>query len=240
MLSLDEIRTVLFDLDGTLRHNKPSAAEVFTDYVAHCGYRITREDYLRALRWEHYYWATSPELLADMSVYKVKDRQFWHKYTQRRLLALGLSSLAADSLAPQVCQYMDESYQPVNVVPAELPGMLATLRSAGYTLGVVSNRDHPFWELLQEMGLCPFFDFSLAGGEVQSWKPEPGIFQAALERANTTAAQTLYVGDNYFADVIGAHRAGLQPVLYDPLGLFHDPGCPVIASFEELVKRLLD
>jgi FMN phosphatase YigB (HAD superfamily) len=43
--------------------------------------------------------------------------------------------------------------------------------------------------------------------------------------------QTLYIGDNYFADVVGARRAGLRPVLYDPKGLFHEPGCPVIASF---------
>ncbi len=173
-------------------------------------------------------------MAVDISAKKEEKQEFWRKYSHRRLVALGLSTTVAESLAPQVCQYMEESYRPENVVPAELPGVLSMLREAGYRLGVVSNRDHPFWELLQEIGLCPFFDFSLAGGEVKSWKPAPGIFHAALERADSTAAQTLYVGDNYFADVVGARRAGLRPVLYDPDRLFHEPGCPVIASFDEL------
>jgi FMN phosphatase YigB (HAD superfamily) len=241
MLSPNGIRSILFDLDGTLRHNEPAAADVFTDYVAVCGHVLTQEDRLRALRWEHYYFANSPELLADIGKTKEENQDFWRKYTYRRLIALGLSAAVAESLTPQVCDYMEETYRPVNVVPPELPGVLATLQAAGYKLGVVSNRDHSFWELLQEMGLCPFFDFSLAGGEVRSWKPEPGIFYAALERAGSTAAQTLYVGDNYFADVVGARRAGLRPVLYDPARLFHEPGCPVIASFEvlpEVVRQM--
>ncbi len=236
MLSPNGVRVILFDLDGTLRHNEPSGAEVFTAYVASLGHSLSQEDRLRALRWEHYYWASSPELLADTSANSEETHEFWRRYTYRRLIALGLSGAAAENLAPQVCQYMEETYRPENVVPAELPGVLATLQEAGYRLGVVSNRDHPFWELLQEIGLCPFFDFSLAGGEVQSWKPAPGIFHAALERADATAAQTVYVGDNYFADVVGARRAGLWPVLYDPGGLFHEPGCPVIASFENLTE----
>ncbi|MFZ5912165.1 MAG: HAD family hydrolase [Chloroflexota bacterium] len=236
MLLPNGIRAILFDLDGTLRHSQPSGAAVFTEYVAGRGYPISADDRQRALRWEHYYWANSPELAADVGADKNEDQQFWCKYSYRRLVALGLSVAAAESLAPQVCQHMEASYRPEHVTPTELLGVLAALRQAGYRLGVVSNRDHPFGELLQEMGLCPFFDFSLAGGEVKSWKPEPGIFHAALERADSTAAQTLYVGDNYFADVIGARRAGLRPVLYDPGGLFHEPGCPVITSFDGLIE----
>ena len=48
----------------------------------------------------------------------------------------------------------------------------------------------------------------------------------------------MYVGDNYFADVIGARRAGLRPVLYDPRGIYPDASCEVIASFDGLSKLL--
>jgi putative hydrolase of the HAD superfamily len=99
----------------------------------------------------------------------------------------------------------------------------------------VSNRDNPYQDEIDELGMKDYFHFSLAAGEVQCWKPEPGIFEHAVRMAGSTTEQTLYVGDNYFADVVGAQRAGLRPVLYDPKGLFHDPGCPVIASFEELI-----
>ena len=54
------------------------------------------------------------------------------------------------------------------------------------------------------------------------------------ERVNLSPQEVVYVGDNYYADVVGARRAGLRPVLYDPLGIFPDPDCTTIKSFDEL------
>ena len=54
----------------------------------------------------------------------------------------------------------------------------------------------------------------------------------------TSALETMYIGDNYFADVVGSLRAGLVPVLYDPISLFPDTGCAVIKSFDELTELL--
>jgi FMN phosphatase YigB (HAD superfamily) len=51
---------------------------------------------------------------------------------------------------------------------------------------------------------------------------------------NLSPKEAIYVGDNYYADVVGARRAGLQPVLYDPIGIFPDPDCATIKSFDEL------
>ena len=53
------IKAVFFDLDGTLRHNLPSGGEFFADYAIQLGLRATLEDRLRAMRWEHFYWANS-------------------------------------------------------------------------------------------------------------------------------------------------------------------------------------
>jgi putative hydrolase of the HAD superfamily len=85
------------------------------------------------------------------------------------------------------------------------------------------------------LGLAPFFQFALAAGEISSWKPEPGIFQHALALLNTRPEQTIYVGDNYFADILGATSAGLRPVLLDPEGLFPEAACPVITSLDGLL-----
>jgi FMN phosphatase YigB (HAD superfamily) len=53
---------------------------------------------------------------------------------------------------------------------------------------------------------------------------------------NVTAPETVYVGDNYYADILGARRAGLQPVLYDPNLIFPDADCATIRSFDELIS----
>ena len=238
MPATNGIKALLFDLDGTLRHNLPSGGEVFTEHVIRLGLPVSEEDRLRTLRWEHYYWANSPDLQVDVEKFEGKDQQFWRNYTRRRLVAVGASASQVEEMAPMVSAYMEEAYQPENMVPDELPEVLTTLKEAGLRMGVVSNRDNPYWQLLEELELCPFFEFSLAAGEVKSWKPDAGIFNAALERIASQANETVFIGDNYFADVVGSRRAGLQPVLYDPTGIFDDPGCPTITSFHALIGIL--
>jgi len=236
MQFLNGINAVLFDFDGTLRHNLPSGGEVFTDYAISLGLPVTDEDRRRAARWEHYYFANSPEIQEDRKKYDGQEEDFWFHFAHRRLAALGSPADVISDLGPKVAGYMRESYKPGVWVPEETHTVLPGLRQSGFTLGVVSNRDNPYLDEIDRLGMQGYFHFSLAAGEVRSWKPEPGIFKHAVKMAGSTPEQTLYIGDNYFADVIGAQRAGLRPVLYDPRGLFDDPDCPVITSFEELVE----
>ena len=74
--------------------------------------------------------------------------------------------------------------------------------------------------------------------EVNAWKPNPRIFDRALEFSGSSPERTIYVGDNYYADILGAQNAGLQPVLLDEKGLFPEAGCLVIERVEELVEKL--
>ena len=234
MFSANGIKAVLFDLDGTLRHNLPSGGEVFSEYARNLGLPISEEDKLRAARWEHYYFANSPEIIADQNTYKDDSEGFWLNFGRRRLVALGCQPERADELSGTLFAYMREAYKPEVHVPQEAHALLPSLQKGGYILGVVSNRDKPYQDELEQIGLKEYFHFSLAGGEVPAYKPEPEIFQRALALAGTSAAESVYVGDNYFADVVGSRSAGLRPVLYDPVGLFPEADCAVISSLDEL------
>ena len=226
------MKAIFFDLDGTLRHSLPAGGEFFADYAIQLGLPATAEDRLRAMRWEHFYWANSPDLKADKLAYP-DDKLFWHMYGRRQLVALGASNAQAEQWAPQVTEYMAQSYKPRSVVPEDILRLLPHLK-ANYILGVISNREKPYQQEIEALGLAPFFDLALAGGEVGMWKPEPFIFIRACEQLKVAPTEAVYVGDNYFADVVGARRAGLKPVLYDPRGIFPDPGCAKIRSFDEL------
>jgi len=234
MISTNDIKAIWFDLDGTLRHSLPSGGDVFTDYVMTLGLDVNEAARLRAARWEHLYWASSVDLRDDLLAHSGDTENFWIEYSRRRLVALGASPEWAIQFAPNVSQHMGEFYRPESVVPEDVRRALPQLKQAGYLLGVISNRDHPFQDLLNELGIGEFFEFSLAAGEVNSFKPEPGVFEHALGRTNLSATDVVYVGDNYYADVVGARRAGLRPVLYDPRGIFPDPDCTTIKSFDEL------
>ena len=234
MISPNDIKAIFFDLDGTLRHSVPSGGEVFTDYVKTMGLQVDEEALLGALRWEHFYWASSEDLRNDLLAHSPETENFWVEYSRRRLIALGASEEWAVEAAPRISVHMGEVYKPESVVPEDVRRTLPQLKESGYILAVISNRDRPFHELLQDHGIAEFFDFSMAAGEVNVWKPDPGIFQHGLKRANVSASEVIYVGDNYYADVVGARNAGLQPVLYDPLGIFPNSDCTTIQSFDEL------
>lgn len=234
MNSNHSIKAVFFDLDGTLRHSVPEGGEVFTDYVISLGLHVNYEDRLRAMRWEHLYWANSPDLRDDLLAHSGESENFWIEYSRRRLIALGASPTWALSYAPKVSMHMGEVYKPESIVPDEVRRTLVQLKEAGYIMAVLSNRSKPFQDTLDSHTISGFFEFSIAGGEVDAYKPEPGLFQHALKRAGLTAQETVYVGDNYFADVVGSRRAGLTPVLCDPIGIFPDADCITIKTFDEL------
>lgn len=240
MNSNHPLKAVFFDLDGTLRHSVPSGGQVFTDYVMGLGLRVTYEDRIRATRWEHLYWANSPDLRDDLIAHSGETENFWIEYSRRRLVALGASPDWALSYAPKVSIHMGSEYKPESVVPEDVRRALAQLKEKGYLMAVLSNRDKPFQETLETHKISEFFDFCFAGGEVNAFKPDPEFFVHALNRAHVTAREAVYVGDNYFADVVGSRRAGLTPILYDTMGIFPEADCTVIKTFDELYSVLKD
>lgn len=238
MKSPNGITTILFDLDDTLRHNHPKGHHFFWEYAALLGAPNSEEDRWRAQRWAFEYWADSNHLSEDLEYHGRGEASFWQNYNKRHLVALGCTPKQADELAPKLHQHMSENYQPEDVVLPEVRQTLKKLQAEGYTLAVVTNRSEPVDEYLEELELRDFFDFSLTGGEVNSWKPKPEIFQAALERAKAKPEETIYVGDNYFADIVGARNVGIQPILLDPYNHFPEADCRTIRSLAELENVL--
>lgn len=234
MDSMNGIKAIFFDLDGTLRHSVPHGGDVFSDYVTTLGLPINDEDRKRGIRWEHLYWASSADLRDDLLAHSGETEKFWIEYSRRRLIAIGASPDWALANAPRVSLHMGSEYRPESIVPDDVRETLHELKAAGFILAVLSNRDKPFLDVLESHRIVEFFHFSLAGGEVDSYKPDTGLFEAALKRVNLTPQEAVYVGDNYFADVVGARRAGLTPVLYDPNDIFPEADCITIRSFHEL------
>ncbi len=228
------LEVILFDLDGTLRTNRPSSNQTFLDFARQLGVEFVPETRRSYIRWTHFYWAQSPDLIQDVAVYDGDDEEFWTNYTVRSLAVLGCSEAQSLSVAPDLHNLMATEHRPINYVPPDVPVTLQILKDTGLRLGVLSNRRHPCDEELAELGLLHYFDLALVAGEVSSWKPEPQIFQEALARLNAPADAAIYVGDNYYADIVGAERAGLAPVLIDPERIFPEALCPVIDTIGDL------
>ncbi len=141
-------------------------------------------------------------------------------------------------LAAQLLQTLETAHRRDNLWRTMLPstpGVLTQLRERGLTLGVVSNADGRITSILQRCGLAQFFQVIVDSHEVGVEKPDPRIFDFALTRAQARPEHTLYVGDIYSVDVIGAERAGIQPILLDSAGYAPPAPCKKIKHLRALL-----
>jgi putative hydrolase of the HAD superfamily len=93
--------------------------------------------------------------------------------------------------------------------------LLDSLRDRGLKLGLVSNAKDPGWLLhddLARMGLAQRLDVAVFSSEVGKRKPHPLIFETALRRLGVDPAETVFVGDSRYADMLGAKRLGMTTV----------------------------
>jgi HAD superfamily hydrolase (TIGR01549 family) len=231
------IRAIFYDLDGTLRMNVPNGWRAFADYASEFGLQIGSEDILRAARWEHYYFAESPEIRSDRVSF-AEGSAFWENYNRRQLAIFGASPEQVAELAPKLHQRMTESYHPQDKIAEGLVETLTMLKDQGYILGVLSNRNESYSGYLAERGLSEFFDLAIYAGEAGIYKPNPGVFHYLLEKAGVSAEESIYVGDNYYADVLGSRGAGMSAILLDVHNVFDTPDCPVIRSHSQIIQLL--
>ena len=117
--------------------------------------------------------------------------------------------------------------------------VLQTLRGRGLTIGMISNSNGWVERLVTENGLRPYFDFVLDSRLVGVEKPDPRIFQIALDRVGIGPAEALYIGDLYSIDVVGPRAAGMRAILLDPAGLWNHVDCPKARDLSEAADMVL-
>ncbi len=238
---LDSYSNIFFDLDGTLRHSDPPARDVFYQFAAELGLEISPGQRIAVERWVNKYWADSKELLEDLDSFGPwrDNRDFWVNHARRQFIQLGTEETFAKELALAVTARMWDSYESEDCVPDDVIPTLTGLRHAGFKLGLVSNRSDPLDEIVESLGLKDMFDLLLAAGEVGWYKPDPRLLLFAAERLGVEPSETLYLGDNFHADVMGASAAGMTPVLIDPRGLYPEADCWVVPSVGAFGQELL-
>jgi len=92
---------------------------------------------------------------------------------------------------------------------------LAELRVLGVRLVCVSNWDYSLPDVLARVGLADELDGVVTSAAVGARKPDPRLFEAALEVAGRAADEALHVGDTPTEDVEGAKAAGIRALLID-------------------------
>jgi putative hydrolase of the HAD superfamily len=117
-------------------------------------------------------------------------------------------------IAATVDAYFSTFYDSCRRVPGA-KNMLERLKGE-VQLGLLSNFTH--WpaalEIIDRLGLTPFFEFRLISGQVGYRKPHGEVFRRLTDGFEAPKDEIMHVGDDVDADVNGALAAGIQPVWF--------------------------
>ena len=159
------------------------------------------------------------------------DLRYWHIYYRE---LVGPS--ADDALINELVAAARNS-QNWSVPLSNAREILSGLKQK-YRLAVISNSDGSIGKLFDRLGLADLFETITDSGNVGVQKPHPEIFHAALRSLNVPAEESLYIGDVYSIDYIGATNTGMQALVFDPYGTYTNNGVPRITRLEGLEGQL--
>ena len=102
--------------------------------------------------------------------------------------------------------YLKHRFEDILLFDDVLPTLEAL--QGGYMMGLLSNGNtYP-----ERCGLGGYFQFVVFAQEHGIQKPDPRLFEIAIERAGCAKRQLLHVGDSFQNDIIGAKQAGIKSV----------------------------
>ena len=214
---MSELRALFLDLDGTLCDARPAwTAGVTAAFELLASHRPDIDRQHAIDEWN----TVNQRLLSrldagELSMKQVRQRRF-------RLLLKRLDA-EEDDLAEE----LNDVLAHVRLSNMYLfDDALPTLRMlrARYHVGIITNgagddHDDSQWSVLRQLGLLDLVDSVWISDEVGFRKPDPRLFEGALEEVGVDPAETAHVGDSPAKDVAGANAAGLTSVL-----LWREPG----------------
>jgi putative hydrolase of the HAD superfamily len=189
------IKSILFDLDGTLLDRDTSIEKFIQaqyDRLATCLSHIPKIDY------------TTRFVELDCHGHVWKDRVYQTLVTEFDIGGMSWEALLDDY----------ETQFQFHCVPfADLMEMLTTLKQQGYLLGIITNGRGQFQDrAIGGLGICDYFDVVLISEIERVRKPQPEIFHRAMNRLGVSAQASVFVGDNPEADIVGAKNANMRTI----------------------------
>ena len=209
---MTQYRNIFIDLDDTI-----------WDFTANS--HVSLETMYRDLNIARIY----PDYKAFSTAYYAKNSELWALYHHGKidkdfLIIERYAHLLREVQYPDhdntKAQQMNEYYldtlaRQTQLVPHAIE-LLDYLTKQGYNLYILSNG---FIEVqhkkLQSAGISHYFERMVLSDEIGINKPDRRLFDYALEVTNSQAENTLLIGDNYDADILGAMHAGWGQIYFD-------------------------
>jgi putative hydrolase of the HAD superfamily len=224
------IKHVFFDLGLTLvKNNLP---ESFHSCIERAGYTFSLEDVKLA-----YHLANKEYMKNHPGTLGNKSEDTLTGYLSTIANFLQGVSLGQPFFKKHLADFRSISWVPY---PWTFP-TLQVLHDQGIDIGLISNWDLGCRTVLAETRLDIFLDPIVISSEVQIEKPDKRIFEHAIKCKEWKSEECLYVGDNYYDDVLGATQVGMHSCLLNFFGAagIEELNHPYILSSIQTVPSLI-
>jgi putative hydrolase of the HAD superfamily len=217
------LKHVFFDVGNTLLF--PNRARIHAPLIAR-GYSPT-PDHLRDLE------CRTKNRFDALMMSNGHDLGFWSLYYTQLFDELRLDDVALRDLL--VTSIRDSANW-----DRILSGTRERLDALGhrYRIAVISNADGRIADVLERCGIGECFRTITDSGLIGYEKPHPEIFRHALASLDAKPEESVYIGDVYSVDYLGATGAGMQAILMDVPGAYKQKGVPRVENLEQLEEIL--
>ena len=118
--------------------------------------------------------------------------------------------------------------------------ILDYLKSKNYHLHVVSNGFHEVTNRkVEKSGLKKYFETVTSAEDAHAMKPDERIFEYSLNLANAKKSESIFIGDDWIADVKGAQNFGIDVIFFDALLENKTEECLKVVQNLEEIKNFL-
>jgi HAD superfamily hydrolase (TIGR01549 family) len=216
-----ERRVIFFDVGNTLLF--PNRAKMLAP--------ISSDRHPTLEQWQTLERRTKQEFDLGMQSGGV-DHGFWWTFHTYLLQQLGEDASIRDALVENT-----QNSANWDQIPPGTRDCLDRLRRK-FRIAVISNADGGIERVLTRCGIADCFESITDSGIVGIEKPRAEIFEAALTAMDARSDESLYVGDVYSVDYVGARNAGMQAVLFDVARAYRNRDLPRVESLQQLATWL--
>ncbi|MFW9844395.1 MAG: HAD family hydrolase [Candidatus Thorarchaeota archaeon] len=208
-LDINEFKAVIFDLDSTLMdtHRYPLVASEWLMRRSNVDIEKHGESYVRNL--VSRYFKAIEDTVAGAPF--VTPFEIIRTAMEKSLEDHGYKADA--SLVEQATQRFRSLHVELSTPYPGVPELLAKLENLGLELGILTNSFVGNAEIiLGNWNLLSHFKAIVDCGKAKAFKPMPQFFEVTLSLLDVKPSETLFVGDEYYADMVGGKKAALTTV----------------------------
>ncbi len=234
------IRTIFFDAGFTLLRTSPSLVEICQDVCRREGVHLGIEQVSRQLPAAEAYFFEAMKANRRTWASEAAIVSFWDGYYKALLRPCieDANEALLERCAQEIIKEFD-LHTRWELYPDVLPTLQA-LQGRGFTLGIISDWGGNLASIIAGLDLPRYFDCLIISAVTRHAKPEPGLYELALQRANAIPDYAIHIGDSYIHDVLGARAVGITPILIDRPGSLRaeEVDCLLIHDLREVLDLL--